>query len=128
MRPAAASLSISGASEWSSFNSTISPWRSRNSGLSPTLTHSTPAGPNTVPTSVQPMPSSAGFSSTQPPMAALACIKRIVETGRHLAGRRPVGVEKHLARRRACERAAGMSAHAVGQHGRQRFDMRACAG
>jgi hypothetical protein len=54
--------------------------------------------------------------------------QRIVETGRHLARRRPVGVEKHLAGRGACKRAAGMSAHAVGQHGRQRFDMRACAG
>ena len=43
MRPMAARRSSSGASEWSSFRSAISPRRNSRSGLSPTLTHSTPS-------------------------------------------------------------------------------------
>ena len=103
IRPAAASLSISGASEWSSFNSTISPWRSRNSGLSPTLTHSTPGRPEDGADQ-----RAAHAVERRVLLHALAdrCIgelERVVEARRHVAGGRHIGVEKDLARRRACQ-------------------------
>jgi len=46
-------------------------------------------------------------------------LERLVKARRHIAAGGREGVQEELAGKPACQRAPGMSAHAVGEHGRQ---------